>query len=93
VNGTSIHQVSDMPLDGFTYYHVETETHELILAEGCAAESYLDIPDRSAFVNGAERADAPVIEEMDLPRISTSRLVPAAIAQRLGSRVAHRRAA
>ncbi|MCP3971328.1 MAG: Hint domain-containing protein, partial [Rhodobacteraceae bacterium] len=47
VNGTSIHQVSDMPLDGFTYYHVETETHELILAEGCAAESYLDIPDRS----------------------------------------------
>ncbi|MCP3969291.1 MAG: hypothetical protein GY717_03035, partial [Rhodobacteraceae bacterium] len=86
VNGTSIHQVSDMPLDGFTYYHVETETHELILAEGCAAESYLDIPDRSSFVNGAERADAPVIEEMDLPRISSSRLVPAAILGRLAGR-------
>ncbi|KMW57739.1 hypothetical protein AIOL_002706 [Candidatus Rhodobacter oscarellae] len=28
-NGTTITQVAKMPLDGFTYYHVETETAAL----------------------------------------------------------------
>ncbi|MGC1494701.1 MAG: Hint domain-containing protein [Sulfitobacter sp.] len=79
VNGSSIYQVANMPQDGFTYYHVETDAHELILAEGVAAESYLDIPDRSAFVNGADRAGAPAIKEMDIPRISSRRLLPDAI--------------
>ncbi len=84
INGRSIYQVASMPLDGFTYYHVETDRHELILAEGCPAESYLDIPDRSSFVNGAERADAPVIREMARLRISSKRLLPDAIKTRLG---------
>jgi len=86
VNSTSIYRVAQMPKDGFTYYHVETDAHELILAEGCAAESYLDIPDRSAFQNGAARGDAAPIPEMALPRITTARLLP----DRTRARIANR---
>jgi len=81
VNGTSIYQVKDMPLDGFSYYHVETDAHELILAEGCAAESFIDYAGRDGFING-EESDT-VIAEMDLPRISAARLVPQAVRDRL----------
>jgi hypothetical protein len=35
-----------------TYWHVEVEDHAILLAEGLAAESYLDTGNRSAFENG-----------------------------------------
>ncbi len=83
VNGETIYQAAKMPLDGFTYYHVETEGgHVLILAEGIAAESYIDYVDADGFANADER-DGRVIAEMDLPRISASRLVPDAIRARI----------
>jgi hypothetical protein len=84
VNGRTIHQVAEMPKAGFTYYHVETDAHELILAEGCAAESFIDYAGRDGFVNGDDRAGEPPIREMDLPRISDVRLVPDSIRTRLG---------
>ena len=76
--------------DSVTYYHVETENHDVILAEGAAAETFIDYLDRCGFDNyqeyldlyGAER----VIHEMPLPRISAGRLVPGAIKALLGSR-------
>lgn len=83
VNGETIYQVAQMPLTGFTYFHVETEAHQLLLAEGVAAESYLDIPARAAFDNGQERAGAAPITPMSLPRISSARLVPAVLRDRL----------
>jgi hypothetical protein len=49
VNGASIAQV---PVDEVTYWHVELPAHEVILAEGLAAESYLDTGNRGAFENG-----------------------------------------
>jgi hypothetical protein len=49
VNGTTIAQV---PMAEMTYYHVELPHHDLLLAEGMQAESYLDVGDRSNFVNG-----------------------------------------
>ena len=49
LNGTSIAQV---PRKTVTYYHVELPQHELILAEGLAVESYLDVGGRSNFENG-----------------------------------------
>ena len=58
INGSSITREARMPTDGFTYFHVETGTHELLLAEGCAAESYVDFVGRDGFVNGAERTEA-----------------------------------
>jgi collagen type I/II/III/V/XI/XXIV/XXVII alpha len=49
INGITIEQV---PMDAVTYYHLELPEHDLVLAEGLAIESYLDIGDRSAFANG-----------------------------------------
>jgi hypothetical protein len=49
INGSTITQV---PVDGVTYYHVELPEHDLLLAEGLPAESYLDTGNRSNFANG-----------------------------------------
>lgn len=70
-----------------TTYHVETEKHEAIVAEGAAAESFIDYVGRNGFVNyseylatyGADR----IISEMGVPRISASRLVPDSIRLRI----------
>jgi collagen type I alpha len=48
INGGSIAQVA---IDEVTYYHVELPRHAVVLAEGLAAESYLDTGDRSNFAN------------------------------------------
>lgn len=85
VNGTTVTREARMPAQ-FTYYHVETGAHELLLAEGCPAESYVDFITRDAFVNGAERAGAPVIPEMAVPRISAARHLPEAIRETLAAR-------
>ena len=88
VNGTTITcDPFDTLPDRVTYYHVETEGHEVILANGAAAETFVDYVTRSKFDNfaeyvalyGAERS----IEEMPYTRISTSRLLPASIKARL----------
>jgi len=39
-------------MDEVTYYHVELDDHDLLLAEGLPVESYLDTGDRSNFENG-----------------------------------------
>ncbi|WP_235857740.1 Hint domain-containing protein [Marimonas lutisalis] len=89
VNGTSIYRVPLSELgDSETVFHVETENHDLILAEGTAAETYIDHTDRTAFDNFQEYLDlygeTRTIPELAYPRISTSRLLPRAIAERLG---------
>jgi hypothetical protein len=48
VNGTTIRQ--EWP-DEVTYWHVELERHEVILADGLPCESYLDTGNRAAFAN------------------------------------------
>lgn len=91
VNGTSIvfEPVDSLP-DRVTYYHVETAAHEIILANGAPAETYVDVIQRTAFDNHAERLalhGAPrTIPEMPLPRISAARLLPEAIRARLSAR-------
>jgi hypothetical protein len=45
-----------------TYYHVELDTHDVVLAEGTAAESYLDTGNRDSF----ENADLPTRLHPDL---------------------------
>ncbi len=81
VNGTTIYQERNVS-ENFTYYHIETDAHELILAEGVAAETFVDYTDRDAFENADEAPDR-VIPEMPLPRISAARMVPAHIRDRL----------
>lgn len=48
-NATTVRQV---PVDTVGYWHVELDRHDLLLAEGMAAESYLDTGNRGAFANG-----------------------------------------
>jgi hypothetical protein len=41
-----------VPMDEVTYYHVELEHHDVLLAEGLPTESYLDTGDRFNLENG-----------------------------------------
>ncbi len=50
VNGASIATVRRTSVE---YFHVELASHDVILAEGLAVESYLDTGNRAAFTNGA----------------------------------------
>ena len=89
VNGSTIIREYDVP-EQFTYYHVELATHELLIAEGVEAESFVDNVDRMHFHNWNDReAPETAITEMDLPRAKSARQVPTAIRNRLGlSRIA-----
>lgn len=49
VNGTSIRRE---PARAVTYYHVELDRHDVMLAAGLPVESFLDTGNRCAFVNG-----------------------------------------
>ena len=89
VNGTTIRL---LPLAGlpsmFTYWHVELEKHECVVANGVPAESFIDYVGRSGFDNydeylalaGADR----LIPEMPFARISAHRLVPPDLREALG---------
>ncbi len=82
VNGTTVYQEGAGVPDVFTYYHVETDAHELILAEGVPAETFFDQASRDIYSNAA-KAPARVIPQMPLPRISAARMVPDHIRDRL----------
>jgi cytoskeletal protein CcmA (bactofilin family) len=47
-NGETIQQA---PCDTVEYFHLELPSHDLVLADGMAVESYLDTGDRSSFEN------------------------------------------
>ncbi|MBJ6373550.1 Hint domain-containing protein [Sedimentitalea sp. CAU 1593] len=93
VNGTTIaYEPIDSLPDRVTYYHIETENHDVILANGAPAETYVDYIARRAFDNHAEYlalyGEENPIREMPLPRVSAARLVPPAIRARLVDRSA-----
>ena len=49
LNGATVRQHA---VDHVTYWHVELPSHDVVLAEGLACESYLDTGNRGAFDNG-----------------------------------------
>jgi hypothetical protein len=55
INGRS---VAEVEIDRVEYWHVELDSHDVILAEGLPAESYLDTGNRTAFVNGGAFVEA-----------------------------------
>lgn len=71
-----------------TVYHVETEAHDVILAEGVAAETFVDYVGRQAFDNHGEYValygDARPIAENPAPRVTHARMLPSALRARLG---------
>ncbi len=57
VNGATI---ATEPRDGVRYWHVELPAHDVILAEGLPAESYLDTGNRDAFARRAMKPSTRV---------------------------------
>ena len=53
INGTTIVR---LPLAAVTYWHVELDAHDILLAEGLAAESYIDGGDRPFFAQASDHA-------------------------------------
>ena len=53
INGTTIERTE---ADSVTYWHVELDAHDILLAEGLPAESYLDWGDRDFFAEGSDHA-------------------------------------
>ena len=91
VNPTTIDFVpmAELP-DQVTYYHVETEAHDVILDNGAPAETFVDYTGRRAFDNFQEYVDLygaeRIIPEMDRSRISSARTLPDAIKKGLVNR-------
>ena len=52
-NGTSIARTIPAPV---TYWHVELDVHDVLLAEGLPAESYIDGGDRAFFAEASDHA-------------------------------------
>jgi hypothetical protein len=87
VNGTTILREDDVP-EVFTYFNIELAEHDLLLAEGVPAETFVDNVSRNTFDNGAEHTALygdVTIPEMDLPRATSHRQIPAATRQRLAA--------
>jgi hypothetical protein len=51
LNGATIVQEA---WDSVEYFHVELDAHDVVLANGLAAESFLDVGNRAAFANGGQ---------------------------------------
>lgn len=71
VNGSSV--VQERGLERVDYFHVELESHDVLLAEGAPSESYLDDDSRGLFHNASEfpalYPDAIVSGRFCAPRI------------------------
>lgn len=92
VNGTTISRIprAELP-DRFTVYHVETAAHDVILAEGVPAETFMDAKGRERFDNHADHVPPPggarKIENA-APRVTSPRQVPARVLARIASAAA-----
>ncbi len=57
VNGTTIN--AERGLERIDYYHVELDSHDMLLAEGATSESYFDEGDSLRFHNAGDRPVRP----------------------------------
>lgn len=88
VNGEGIDWVPLSEFGGsYTVYHIETEAHDILLAEGAFAETYVDYVARRSFANCAEYValygEDCAIPELPYPRLSAARQVPPGLLQRV----------
>ncbi|MRX50527.1 hypothetical protein GI374_08740 [Paracoccus sp. S-4012] len=89
VDGRGIRRLAaeEMP-ERATFYHIETEAHDVVLAEGAPAETWVDHAERARFDNYDEYlrlwgADRRIVES-PLPRVTSARQLPAALRLKLG---------
>ncbi len=81
VNGVSILQtVADQNIE---YFHIELETHDILLAEGAPSESFVDDNSREMFHNAAEyyrlhaKQTKPAIARYCAPRVESGDVLEA----------------
>ena len=81
VNGVNIYQ--EVPTESFKYYHIELDSHELVIAENTPSESYLpQNENRDDFDNAADfdvmypGGRKLILWPLDYPRISAQLKVP-----------------
>ncbi|RZJ43127.1 MAG: Hint domain-containing protein, partial [Brevundimonas sp.] len=55
VNGVTVTQATEV--DEVTYWHIELDSHDVLIAEGAASESFVDDNSRAMFHNAAEFAE------------------------------------
>ncbi|MBK4214699.1 Hint domain-containing protein [Paracoccus caeni] len=89
VNGDTIKDIQPDWLDrDIVYYHIETDQHDVIRANGTPAESFIDYVGRRMFDNYKSYVemypDSANIREMGFGRISTQRLLPEYLKEKLG---------
>lgn len=88
VNGSSIERAGGLK-GNFTYYHVETDGHDVLLAEGAPTESFLVGTQEVRFDNWADRpATVATPAELAFPRVKAARQLPGAVRELLASRAA-----
>ncbi len=79
INHTTITRETEVP-EVFTYYHVELDAHELILAENTLTESFVDNTGRMNFDNWADhQSPTTPIAELPYPRAKSARQLPASL--------------
>jgi autotransporter passenger strand-loop-strand repeat protein len=88
VNGSSIRQETEV--DALHYFHIELDSHDILLAEGAAAESFVDCDSRGMFANANEFAqhypdDSSLGWAFCAPRLEEGEIVEA-VRQRLAAR-------
>ncbi len=91
VNGSNIIRVPLAEMgETYTVYHIETEAHEIILANGAPAETFIDNVSRKVFDNYAEfeelYGDVPEMRELSYPRAMSARQVPKTLRDALKTR-------
>ena len=75
---------------GATYvvYHIETEGHDIILAEDTPTETFIDYAGRAVFDNHADYValygEDRTLAEQPYPRVTSARQLPAGLRARLG---------
>jgi hypothetical protein len=88
LNGVTITRVPLAEMgETYTVYHIETEEHEIILANGALTETFIDNVSRRVFDNFAAfevlYGDVPEMEELPFPRAMSARQVPGRISRKL----------
>ena len=73
LNGATIRQV---PTETVRYHHFELPTHEVVLAEGLPAESYIDAGNRSSFADAGKVVMAIPNFTPDLATDATGHSIP-----------------
>ncbi len=73
VNGASI--LIDRGLPEYEFFHIELDAHGILLAEGLAAESYLDTGNRRLFADGSAHVGIQRLPTMAAPLAVSRELV------------------